>query len=78
MVDIKNYAVKKQKIKDVFFMINYCCMIVNDAMLTDIDTMMKTKMTRSFALWTLTKAHILEIILLWVWLNDNTKFGNFT
>lgn len=59
-------------------MINYCCMIINDAMLTDIDTMMKTKMTRSFALWTLTKAHILKIILLWVWLNGNTKFGNFT
>ena len=57
---------------------NYCCMIVNDAMLTDIDTMMKTKMTRCFSLWTFTKAHFIKIIVLWVWLNGNTKFGNFT
>jgi len=44
----------------IFFMINYCSMVVNDAMLTNIDTMMKTKMTRSFALWTFAKTHFLR------------------
>jgi len=75
MIDIKKYIVKKpKKEKIVVVMINnYCCMIVNDAMLTNIYTMMKTKMTRSFALWTFTKAHFLKIILLWVWLNGNTN-----
>jgi len=41
-------------------MINYCGMIVNDAMLTNIDTMMETKMTCSFAFWTFTKTHFLR------------------
>lgn len=42
-------------------MFNYCSMIIHNAMFTNVDTMVETKMTSSLALWTFTKAHCCTI-----------------
>lgn len=43
-------------------------MIIHNAMFTNIDTVLETKMTGSLAFWTLTKAHCSK---------KNTAWGEF-